>query len=971
MKSKHRSPSSFRRTAAMISLSLFTTTAYGDAVFDFPNSHPLVGEGIDDGTNGRMTVVDSATVPPTPVTLSTVEVVGQNGSLASDGVELNVLGSGNNALGVESITNDNANPDNDRDFDPGEQWVFKFDVDVELVNFRLSGWTDAGNNGGDAALDSAFTISFSDATPDIVLTGNFPSNIFVLPNTPVTAGVEITLSVVSDGSRDDMVRLQEFTLAAIPPPPTGDNLIWAGADGDDWNTVDANFSGDDTVFAAGDNVEIQTAGAINVDVGGITAGSLTDTTPAGTVTLQTGNLTGTSFVKSGASTLLLASPITLDSTIATNLAGGTLQVANGATLSTDSLVLSGSSTLQLDSGAALTVGGGITLGAGGVTIDTVDALSLDDIANNSLEEDPTVPLTKQGSGILTLTGFLGIQNSGPVDLDILDGSVVATGANQINIRGENVWNGDVTLDIADLEFHGSTVTGTGSIIAQSGSASINSRFNRGNVSIDNGIILNSDLVVDAPTNNDNGSELYLNGVISGVANLEKGGNGLVVLSGNNTYAGTTTIDDNGTLAIGGGLGSTSGTLGAGDVSIIDADATLRFQRDDVIVVSNLISGLGGVTVDGGDSSSVELNGLNDYEGDTVLENGTLVATVIDVVGFESSIGLGSAPAESLQLRGGGLSYTGGDDVLTDRLFLLGGGGGTISADGAGTLSFDTGAAVGQGTGVTARTLTLGGTVSGINEMGLDIGDGPADGEGDFAAVSLTKTGSTTWCLIGSNTYTGDTTVDEGTLIVSAADFADSSGVIIGETGAFLQLDHAFIDTIASLDVGAGPLPDGRYGAVGSPDATDTEIPQITGTGYLEVVGIGSDYDTWAASFSLVGGPTDDDDLDGVSNEDEYAFGLDPTSSSSLNPISEQLDSASGDFAYTRRNITVYSTGLTYYYGYSTTLVGDFIAFTPDEELSDDGDPVEAVTATVPAALLSNDKLFIRISTDESDFVVAP
>ena len=124
--------------------------------------------------------------------------------------------------------------------------------------------------------------------------------------------------------------------------------------------------------------------------------------------------------------------------------------------------------------------------------------------------------------------------------------------------------------------------------------------------------------------------------------------------------------------IGNGDGSVSGSLGTGDVTLNSGGSlgSLDFRRDDAIVVSNLISGLGEVVINGGDLSSVELNGANEYEGATIIENGTLVATVIDDDGVESSIGLGSDLPEDLQFRGGSLSYIGADDVLTNRNFTL-------------------------------------------------------------------------------------------------------------------------------------------------------------------------------------------------------------------------------------------------------------------------------------------------------------
>ena len=46
--------------------------------------------------------------------------------------------------------------------------------------------------------------------------------------------------------------------------------------------------------------------------------------------------------------------------------------------------------------------------------------------------------------------------------------------------------------------------------------------------------------------------------------------------------------------------------------------------------------------------------------------------------------------------------------------------------------------------------------------------------------------------------------------------------------------------------------------------------------------------------------TGDPDYDGMSNQAEYAFGLDPCSGASCNPIKTPLDKGTGTFSYTRR-----------------------------------------------------------------------
>ncbi|MCX6876730.1 MAG: hypothetical protein NTW21_23410 [Verrucomicrobia bacterium] len=86
----------------------------------------------------------------------------------------------------------------------------------------------------------------------------------------------------------------------------------------------------------------------------------------------------------------------------------------------------------------------------------------------------------------------------------------------------------------------------------------------------------------------------------------------------------------------------------------------------------------------------------------------------------------------------------------------------------------------------------------------------------------------------------------------------------------------------------------------------------------------SDYDIWADGFGAGfsdRAPTHDPDHDGMTNQQEYAFGLDPTLGSSVNPIIVPLDKTTGRFSYTRRD----PPGLAYTVWTST----DLVAWTED------------------------------------------
>ncbi|MCH7228481.1 sialate O-acetylesterase [Haloferula sp. A504] len=128
--------------------------------------------------------------------------------------------------------------------------------------------------------------------------------------------------------------------------------------------------------------------------------------------------------------------------------------------------------------------------------------------------------------------------------------------------------------------------------------------------------------------------------------------------------------------------------------------------------------------------------------------------------------------------------------------------------------------------------------------------------------------------------------------------------------------------------------------------------------------VGSDYDNWAATYAPadLGTPGDDFDGDGLSNDEERIWGLDPTRGSSVSPITTGLDATAGTLSYTRRKPSL--SGASFTYEWSDTLAeGSWTGFTPISETSDSGDPVETVTITLDAGLLTNTTLFVRVVAD--------
>jgi hypothetical protein len=123
-----------------------------------------------------------------------------------------------------------------------------------------------------------------------------------------------------------------------------------------------------------------------------------------------------------------------------------------------------------------------------------------------------------------------------------------------------------------------------------------------------------------------------------------------------------------------------------------------------------------------------------------------------------------------------------------------------------------------------------------------------------------------------------------------------------------------------------------------------------------------DYDDWADSYSLVGGMGDDDDNDGLTNGEEYAFGLIPNDGSSVNPITAQLDKTAGTFTFQCRDQDL--TDLDYSVWTST----DLAFWTEDENASlTPGDPdendVQQVEVILSGAPFSEPRLFVQVRAE--------
>jgi len=174
-----------------------------------------------------------------------------------------------------------------------------------------------------------------------------------------------------------------------------------------------------------------------------------------------------------------------------------------------------------------------------------------------------------------------------------------------------------------------------------------------------------------------------------------------------------------------------------------------------------------------------------------------------------------------------------------------------------------------------------------------------------------------------------------------------------------QLSGTLADTTTGTFANGNALWIGRFNSGSRLLTGDIDLVRITPAALAPfdfVTGNPTDYEIWVATHNLTGGPEDDHNGDGRTNFFKYAFGLNPSSGSSASPVIAPNKTA-GTFTYTRRRPSL--TGLSYHYEVSTNLAG-WNLFTPVSGVSNNGDPVEAITVTIPEAFLDEADLFLRV-----------
>ncbi|WP_371348862.1 autotransporter-associated beta strand repeat-containing protein [Ancylobacter sp. IITR112] len=301
---------------------------------------------------------------------------------------------------------------------------------------------------------------------------------------------------------------------------------------------------------------------------------------SGTVTIDNTDgqvsATGLQFVDSGYVVSGGALALTGDSRATIRVGDGTQ--AGASTVATIGSVLTGTHGIEkADYGTLILTGansytGGTVISAGALQIGDggVSGSILGDVLNDGV-------LAFNRSDAVTMAGEI----SG-------SGALVQAGSGTLYLTGANTYSGGTTITGGTLRVDAVSAIGSGGLtIGEAGTFRASGSFTLGR-----SVVLEGTASTAGTLEVDAAQTLTLSGVISGESGLTKTGDGLLILTGTNTFTGVTTISA-GTLQI--GDGGTAGSI-VGDVV---NNASLVFNRSDTYAFTGAITGSGAVTFTGG------------------------------------------------------------------------------------------------------------------------------------------------------------------------------------------------------------------------------------------------------------------------------------------------------------------------------------------------------------------------------------
>ncbi|OYV04140.1 MAG: hypothetical protein CFE26_18495, partial [Verrucomicrobiales bacterium VVV1] len=363
------------------------------------------------------------------------------------------------------------------------------------------------------------------------------------------------------------------------------------------------------------------------------------------------------------------------------------------------------------------------------------------------------------------------------------GNLVKNGAGKLSLAGINSYGGITTINSGTLSIALDGALGTlpgaatpGEITI--GSATLQSTANF-TINPNRGIALTSATsAIDAAT----GSTLTYNGIIAGSGKLNL--TGTINLGGANTHSGGTVIEAGALVTLNSGT-----ALGTGQTELRDGQVTINVATS---TIANLLVASGKTgTVDGGVQIRPGVSGLTGAGDVTFLTRSGGTNTQANAFGFRiqgsyagftGTLRLKSAIANTLHsfplhFNGGGFNgdISGATVILSDYARLAGVNGSAGNTVTIGALSGDT-------TSVLAGADYAGSQTYIIGTKNLDTTFDGLITNGSAGNAHLTKSGTGTLTLTGTNTYFGNTTVNSGTLAITNASALGSDTVGTSITG---------------------------------------------------------------------------------------------------------------------------------------------------------------------------------------------
>ncbi len=464
-----------------------------------------------------------------------------------------------------------------------------------------------------------------------------------------------------------------------------------------------------------------------------------------------------------------------------NAAGsvGTVTVSSGTWYNHGILEVgrSGTGTLNVTGGSVLNTHGWLGNNAGSIGTATVSSGTWSNSSNLYVGFNGTGTLNVTGGSVRNAQGTVGDRSGSVGTVTVSSGTwntqnflyVGLAGTGALNVTGGHVTttNGSI-LGLAAGSVGTATVSsgtwsnggylyvgerGTGTINVTGGHVTNSTGYlgvragSVGTVTVSSGTWANSGNLYVGVDNGGTATLTMSGGLVSVGGALARGTNG------------TINLNAGGTLQI--GTGGITGVL----ATDLTNNGTLIFNRSNASTYSGTLSGSGAVTKQG--AGTLTLSGNSTYTGPTVVTGGVLA------------------------LQGAGdIAASSGVDLASGAALVVG------SASGDRMLQMLTGSA-GSFVDVGPRTLTVGNATSGTFAGGI-FGSGGG----------LTKAGSGALTLSGSNSFTGQTTVSAGTLILGSGDALAPTAAVVVNSGATLQAEQpiriGYLDSSGTV-IGGGNL----------------------------------------------------------------------------------------------------------------------------------------------------------------------